>query len=61
MIQPFMAHTVLEKERSGEFIQVASEKSENTIPAIVKMIDDCGNFKLISAQCDHFEVKVKVN
>ena len=25
------------------------------------MIDDCGNFKLISAQCDKFEVKVKVN
>ena len=45
----------------SEFIQVASEKSDNTIPAVVKMIDDCGNFKLISAQCDRFEVKVKVN
>ena len=45
----------------SDFIQVALEKSENTIPAIVKMIDDCGNFKLISAQCEDFEVKVKVN
>ncbi|MBT91177.1 MAG: hypothetical protein CL921_06450 [Deltaproteobacteria bacterium] len=45
----------------SEFIQVASEKSDNTIPAVVKMIDDCGNFKLISAQCDKFEVRVKMN
>ena len=42
----------------SEFIQVASEKSDNTIPAVVKMIDDCGNFKLISAKCDKFEMKV---
>ena len=45
----------------SEFIQVASEKSDNTIPAVVKMINDCGNFKLISAQCDKFEVRVKMN
>ena len=45
----------------SEFIQVALEKSDKTIPAVVKMIDDCGNFKLISAQCDKFEVRVKMN
>ena len=53
--------TAVQMSIRSEFIQVASEKSDNTIPAVVKMIDDCGNFKLISAQCDKFEVKVKVN
>ena len=45
----------------SDFIQVALEKSENTIPAIIKMVDDCGNFKLKLAQCENFEIKIKVN
>ena len=44
-----------------EFIQITLEKSENSIPAIIKMVDDCGNFKLKLAQCENFEIKVKVN
>lgn len=45
----------------SDFIQVALEKSENTIPAVIKMVDDCGNFKLKLAQCENFEIKIKVN
>ena len=61
MIYLKIEDTAVQMGIRSEFIQVASEKSDNTIPAVVKMIDDCGNFKLISAQCDKFEVKVKVN
>ena len=58
MIYLKIEDTAVQMGIRSEFIQVASEKSDNTIPAVVKMIDDCGNFKLISAQCDKFEVKV---
>ena len=45
----------------SDFIQVALEKSENTIPVIIKMLEDCGNFKLKLTQCENFEIKTKVN
>ena len=61
MIYLKIEDTAVQMDIRSEFIQVALEKSDKTIPAVVKMIDDCGNFKLISAQCDKFEVKVKVN
>ena len=61
MIYLKIEDTAVQMGIRSEFIQVASKKSDNTIPAVVKMIDDCGNFKLISAQCDKFEVRVKMN
>ena len=44
----------------SEYINVVNKKSENTVEANINLVEDFGNYKLISATNDNIQVKVKV-
>ena len=45
----------------SEFIKIAKNQSDNLIDVNVKKVEDFGNYKLITARMDNFEIKSKVN
>ena len=44
----------------SEYINVVNKKSENTVEANINLVEDFGNYKLISATNDNIQIKVKV-
>ena len=45
----------------SEFIKIAKNQSENLVDVNVQKVEDFGNYKLITARMDNFEIKSKVN
>ncbi len=45
----------------SEFIKIAKNQSDNLIDVNVQKVEDFGNYKLITARMDNFEIKSKVN
>ena len=44
----------------SEYINIVNKKSENTVEANINLVEDFGNYKLISATNDNIQIKVKV-
>lgn len=44
----------------SEFIELSSRKMQNSIPADIRRVDDCGNYQLVTAMAEDKPVKVKV-
>ena len=44
----------------SEFITVEDSFGDNTIQADINEVEDFGNYKLITAQCDEMKIKAKV-
>ena len=45
----------------SEFIKIAKDQNENLVDVNVQKVEDFGNYKLITAMMDKFEIKSKVN
>jgi len=45
----------------SEFIKIAKNQSENLVDVNIQKVEDFGNYKLITARMDNFEIKSKVN
>ena len=45
----------------SEFIKIANDQKENLVEVNVQKVEDFGNYKLITASMDNFEIKSKVN
>ena len=45
----------------SEFIKIAKDQNENLVDVNVQKVEDFGNYKLITARMDNFEIKSKVN
>ena len=45
----------------SEFIKIANDQKENLVEVNVQKVEDFGNYKLITASMDNFEIKSQVN
>jgi len=45
----------------SEFIKIAEDQKENIIKAVVKKVEDLGNYKLLTAIMGNLTIKSKIN